>query len=180
MRLSFITVILTFSLIALNAQDYDIIPNESFKNIKFNNLKTIEQLIDEEDYETLLQQLFGNPVSKECYPNPMTGNGCDIYYNGFQLAFDYHTILLELSITGGSNYFLFNGKNLRQGMSLLELKSIFPKSYESRYTVELEDGIKHLIKVDIAAKNSGSSFLFEFNPNLNTVTKITLVLDGEQ
>lgn len=113
MRLSFITVILTFSLIALNAQDYDIIPNESFKNIKFNNLKTIEQLIDEEDYETLLQQLFGNPVSKECYPNPMTGNGCDIYYNGFQLAFDYHTILLELSITGGSNYFLFNGKNLR-------------------------------------------------------------------
>lgn len=65
-------------------------------------------------------------------------------------------------------------------MSLLELKSIFPKSYESRYTVELEDGIKYLIKVDIAAKNSGSSFLFEFNPNLNTVTKITLVLDGEQ
>lgn len=180
LRLLTLTTILTLYSTVLKAQDYDVISNASFENIKFNNLRTIKQLIDEEDYETLLQQLFGNPISKECYPNPMTGNGCDIYYNGFQLAFDYHTILLELSITGGSNHFLFNGKNLRQGMGLLELKSIFPKSYDSRYTIELEDGLMHLIRVDVAFLNSGSSFLFEFNPNLNTVTKITLVLDGEQ
>lgn len=178
--LALTTTVLTFYSTALKAQDYDVISNEAFENTSFNNLITIKQLMDEEDYEGLLQKLFGSPVSKECYPNPMTGNGCDIYYNGFQLAFDYHTILLELSITGGSNYFLFNGKNLRQGMSLLELKSIFPKSYESRYTVELEDGLTHLMRVDVAYINSGSSFLFEFNPNLNTVTKITLVLDGEQ
>lgn len=175
-----LTTLLLFSF-ALHGycQSTNIISYQDFEKIKFNS-HTLKELMAVSDFEVFLEQNYGNPTDKTCLENPMTTYGCEITYNGFELVFDYKDVLFWIDITNGLHEVQIGANQFRVGSSIFELKSRFPKSYNSRYSIEDSDGKKKFIRVDISVERSETSILFEYDDGNNTISKIGIFTGGEQ
>ncbi|WP_286745855.1 hypothetical protein [Roseivirga sp. UBA1976] len=180
MKKTILIIILSIGCFSVNAQQDDIISISEFQSIKFNS-HTMKQLMEVTDYEAFLKQHYGNPTQKRCSDNPMMPYGCDLYYNGFQLGFDYDDVLMDIIIDGGSNSFTYNNKVLKPGMSIYEVRSLFPNSYNNRYKIKRANNTEDtFVRVMVGHNESPSAILFKLNTNFNVVSEISIDTGGEQ
>jgi len=179
-------VVLSLSLIILSqnllSQSFTTLTRNEFRSIQLDDKVSIGELIDEKNYESKLESLFGQPVDKECYRNPITEYACNIEYFGFTLKFDYGDFVYEIHLDQGNRFLNYNGSSLRTGMSLFQLNTIFSQSYQNRYSVVKDNGANevHIVKVEVETQGDDyNAILFYYNPDSNLVTQISVIFPVE-
>ena len=107
--------------------------------------------------------------------------GGDIFYDGFQLGFDYRTEILDFILTKPNNSLNYKGHLLKVGMSVADVRNLFGDSYDSRYTIKLGGGstVEHVIRVQTDPYNNGPTILFTFNPTSQIITEVLVYFPFE-